>query len=144
MIELQCPRCEQYWYTADDDDEGGRVRLCSRCVDQLRLKRGHRTEIDVPFLAVAGFVLFVDIVLMVLIKLMPAPFGTGVAVLGAVLFFGGVSTLRILSGQWWGGLGWWMMNDTEIDWRIGRWALLAALSGMALMGSAFALAKIRH
>jgi hypothetical protein len=60
---------------------------------------------DAPFLIGAGFVLFLDIVLMVLTGLMPAPFGKGVFVLGALLFVGGVITLRILSGQWGSGAG---------------------------------------
>src|SRR5207248_5717557 len=50
MIEIKCPRCEQYWYS--DDEEGGRVRLCDRCAGDLR--RGRRGGQPMGAFAVAA------------------------------------------------------------------------------------------
>lgn len=130
MIEIQCPRCKQYWYSNDDE---GNVRLCSRCVDHLRLKRGHRAEIDVPFLLAAGVALFLDLLLMLLTALMPALFGKVILVLGGLLFFVGMMVLRVLQKTGW--FVWGIPLGGEIDWHIGRWALLMVLSGLALMGA---------
>lgn len=140
MIEIKCPRCEQYWYD-DDDAEGGRVRLCSRCVDLLRLQRGHRTEIDIPFLIGVGVFLVSDVTIIALTVLMPAALGKITLGIGVFLScVGGISLQLLKSGDWWDatdrlGLG-------NIDWKSGRWALLMLLSGLALMG--FALARVRH
>lgn len=130
MIEIECPRCGQYWYD-NDDAEGGRVRLCSRCVDHLRLQRGHRADIDIPFLIVVGVFLVFDAMMIALTALMPATFGKITSTLGMILVVAGGYTWRFLSGGW---------HDT--DWRIGRWGWLLGLSGFALMG--FALSRVRH
>jgi hypothetical protein len=88
MIEIKCPRCKQYWYD-DDDAEGGRVRLCSRCVDQLRLERGHRAEIDIPFLIGVGVFLVFDLIMIALTALMPAVLGKVTLILGLIMSFVG-------------------------------------------------------
>lgn len=140
MIEIKCPRCEQYWYD-EDDAEGGSVRLCSRCVDQLRLQRGHRAEIDIPFLIAVGVFLIFDVVMIALTALMPAALGKTTLTIGIILScIGGISLQLLRSGAPWEvterlGLG-------NIDWKSGRWALLMLLAGLALMG--FALSRSTH
>jgi hypothetical protein len=129
MIEIQCPRCKQYWYS--DVDEG-RVRLCDRCADDLRRKRGPRPEVDVPFLiGVVGFVAF-DLLLVALAALSPAVFGKVLVGFAVVMLLAGWVTFRLL--QWEGGLeGWLFPFAGNIDWRVGRWALLSLLSGLACL-----------
>jgi hypothetical protein len=135
MIEIKCPRCEQYWYD-DDDAEGGNVRLCSRCVDQLRLERGHRAAIDMPFLIGVGVFLVFDLIMIALTALMPEAMGKATLVVGLVLCaVGGVSLKMFQSGDL-------LLADRLVntDWMSGRWALLMLLSGFTLMG--FSLARI--
>jgi hypothetical protein len=126
VIEIQCPRCKQYWYS--DEDEG-RVRLCSQCADDLRRKHGPRAEIDIPFLIGVGMCLVFDLMLIALTALLPAVFGKVMLVIGFVLFFAGLIFLRILSREtaslWFWGF------DREVDWTLGRWALLSILTGLA-------------
>lgn len=128
MIEIKCPRCEQYWYD-EDDAEGGRVRLCSRCVDELRPERGHRAEIDIPFLICVGVVLLFDLLMIALTALMPGVVARGAAILGLIMTVVGTYTFQYLGGGW---------HDT--DWRTTRWGLLIGMSGFALFG--FSVARI--
>jgi hypothetical protein len=129
MIEIQCPRCKQYWYS--DEDEG-RVRLCDRCADDLRRKRGPRSELDIPFLIGLGVFLLFDVTLIALTALLPAVFGIVMLIFGLVMFIAGWAVFRVL--QWEGGLsGWLFPFGGNIDWRIGRWALLSMLSGFACL-----------
>lgn len=133
MIEIKCPRCEQYWY--DNDEEGGRVRLCSRCVDHLRLQRGHRAEIDIPFLIAVGVFLVFDLTMIALTALMPAEIGKVTMYIGVVLAIAGGVVWHVLAGG-----GGWRSGWSELDWRTGRWGLLIFLSGFALI--AFCLARV--
>jgi NADH-ubiquinone/plastoquinone oxidoreductase, chain 3 len=130
MIEIQCPRCEQYWYDKDDE-EVGRVRLCSRCADELRLKRGHRAEIDISFLIIVGVFLVFDVTMLSLTAWKPAVFAKITTVVGFILIIVGGYVWRFLAGGW---------HNT--DWRTGRWGWLMLLSGFALFG--FSLARIAH
>jgi hypothetical protein len=129
MIEIQCPRCGQYWY--DNDEEGGRIRLCWRCIDHLRRKREHRGLIDIPFLIVAALLLFVDVILIALSALKPSPFVKVMLAYGGLQLFGGMIVLSWLNFSKEEGyiayLSWFTYNT---DWKFGRWLLLIALSGM--------------
>ena len=133
MIEIKCPRCEQYWY--DNDEEGGRVRLCSRCVDHLQLKRSHSGEIDIPFIIVATVLLFIDVILILLSVLMPSPFAKVMLVYGGLLFIGGMIALRGFRFEkgFFSSNGWFSSFENNVDWKFGRWPLLIALSGMVCM-----------
>jgi hypothetical protein len=126
MIEIKCPRCEQYWYS--DEDEG-RVRLCSRCGDELRRQRRHRGEIDVPFLVAVALCLLLDLVLILLTTLRPAIFGKVMLGFGCVLFLAGGVFLRVLARTQ-GGI--WRLTG-DVDWSLGRWGLLALLTGLACL-----------
>ena len=129
MIEIQCPRCKQYWYS--NEEQVGRARLCERCVDHLRRKRGPRAEIDIPFLIAVGMAVVFDLMLIAVTALMPEVFGKVMLVFGLLLWIAGWVTLRVLS--WEGGLyTWFFPFGGDIDWRIGRWALLMVLSALAL------------
>jgi hypothetical protein len=118
VIEIQCPRCKQYWYSEADE---GRVRLCDRCHDDLRRKRGPRAEVDIPFLIGLGMVVVFDLMLITLTALMPAVFGRVLLGSAVVLLIAGTVIFRVL--RW----------EGAIDWRIGRWALLSLLSGFAFL-----------
>jgi hypothetical protein len=133
MIEIKCPRCEQYWY--DKDEVEGRVRLCSRCADHLRHKRSQRGEIDIPFMIVAAMLLFIDVILIALTALMPSPFAKVMLVYGALLFLGGLIALRGFRFEkgFFSSTGWFSSFENNIDWNFGRWPLLIALSGMVCM-----------
>ncbi len=130
MIEIQCPRCKQYWYSNEDE---GRVRLCERCSDDLRRKRGgHRPEIDIPFLIGLGMFVVFDLMLIALTALMPAVFGKVMLGFAIVMLIAGWAIFRVL--QWEGGLAGWLFPFAgNIDWSIGRWALLSLLSGFACL-----------
>jgi hypothetical protein len=140
MIEIQCPRCEQYWYSNEDE---GRVRLCSRCVDHLRLKRGPRAEIDFPF--IIGVCLFVafDALMIALTALLPELFGKVMMVVGIIMLVAGWAIFRVLQLE--GGLWAWVFPfGGDIDWSIGRWAIALYLSGLfltAACGSLVGLAR---
>jgi hypothetical protein len=120
MIEIQCPRCKQYWY--HNDEEGGRVRLCSRCLDHLRYKGRQRGLIDLPFLLVAGMLFGIDLLLIALTALRPAAFAKVMAVYGGLQLIGGMIPLR--------GIRLEKGIEHNVDWKFGRWALLIAISGM--------------
>lgn len=129
MIEIQCPRCKRYWYS--DEDEG-RVRLCDRCSDDLRRKRGPRAEMDIPFLIGVGTFVAFDLMLIGLTALMPAVFGKVLLGFAVVMLIAGWAIFRVL--RWEGGLGGWLFPFAgDIDWRIGRWALLSLLSGFVCL-----------
>jgi hypothetical protein len=132
MIEIQCPRCKQYWYS--NERQVGRARLCERCVDYLRRKRGPRAEIDIPFLIGVGMFLVFDLMLIAVTALMPEVFGKVLLIFGLLFWIAGWVTLRVLGVQ--GGLyGWLYPFGGDIDWRIGRWALLMVLSALALIAA---------
>ncbi len=123
MIEIRCPRCEQYWYT--DEEDAGRVRLCSKCVDQLRRNQGARPmQLDghllAYLLAVAG-VLVVDVVMIALTARWPQVFGGPLLVLGFVLFLPGLVGLR------------WTIRGHigDVDWGLARWPVLLVLGALA-------------
>jgi hypothetical protein len=129
MIEIQCPRCEQYWY--DNDEEGGRVRLCSRCLDHLHYKRRQRGLIDLPFLIVAALLMSIDLLLIALTVLKPALFAKVMLVYGGLQLLGGMIALSWLGFSTEEGRAAylsWFTYDT--DWKLGRWLLLIAISGM--------------
>ena len=123
MIEIKCPRCEQYWYS--DDEEGGRVRLCDRCADDLR--RGRRGGRPMGAFAVAAAALLaIDVGLIALARLLPAVFGPVLLVYGLVLAFGGAATFRLLLPGLW-------IHAGDIDWGVARWPLLVALMGFVCL-----------
>jgi hypothetical protein len=126
MIEIQCPRCKQYWYS--DEDEG-RVRLCSRCVDDLRRQRGPRAEIDIPFLIAVALCLVFAVMMIVLTALFPKVFGGVMLGIGSILCLMGLIFLRVLTRRS-AGLGAWVSGE-EFDWSLGRWAMLILLTGLA-------------
>ncbi len=129
MIEIKCPRCEQYWY--DKDEEEGRVRLCERCADHLRHKRARRGEIDILFIVAAGVLLFIDLFLIALTALEPTLFAKVLLGYGCLQLTGGMIALSWLGfSQEEGRAAYlsWFTYDT--NWKFGRWPLLAALSGM--------------
>ena len=119
MIEIQCPRCEQYWY--DNEEKQGRDRLCSRCVDHLRYKRRQRGLMDLPFLLVAGALLFIDMILIIVTVLRPALFAKVLCVYGGLQFFGGLFAIFGFVGRG---------EIVVVNWWYSRWSLLAAVSGM--------------
>jgi hypothetical protein len=129
MIEIQCPRCKQYWY--HNDEEGGRVRLCSRCLDHLRYKGRQRGFIDLPFLLVGGMLLGIDLLLIAVTALRPNPFAKVMLVYGGLQLFGGMVALSWLGFSKEEGRAAylsWFTYDT--NWKFGRWPLLIAISGM--------------
>jgi len=140
MIEIQCPRCKQYWYS--DVDEG-RVRLCDRCRDDLRRKRGPRPEIDLPFLIGVGLAVALDLLLIALAALVPAVFGKVLLGFAILLLIAGWAIFRVL--QWEGGLeGWLFPFAGNIDWRVGRWAILSLVSGFVCLLAFGSLLGLRH
>ena len=139
MIEIQCPRCKQYWYSNEDE---GRVRLCSRCVDHLRQKRGSRGEMDLVFLFGLAIALFFDLLLILLTALMPEIFGKACMILALVVWAAGVIVLRFASGTGgWSALG--FPYGGDFDWHLGRWGLLMFLSAMVLGGACGALMGLK-
>lgn len=139
MIEIRCPRCEQYWYSNEDE---GKVRLCSRCVDHLRQKRGYRGEMDLVFLFGLAFALFFDLLLMLLTALMPEIFGKACMILALVVWTAGVIVLRFAQGAG-GWSAWGFPYGAEFDWHLGRWGLLMFLSSLVLMGGCGALMGLK-
>lgn len=144
MIEIKCPRCAQYWYIDDaDDDGGGRVRLCSRCKDQIRLKRGHRAEVDIPFLIGVGLAVVFDLMMIALTALVPRIFGKVMLGISIFMLIAGWAIFRVL--QWEGGLSGWLFPFAgNIDWRIGRWAMLIFLSGFVCLLAYGSLVGFKH
>jgi hypothetical protein len=129
MIEIQCPRCQQYWY--DNDEEAGRVRLCSRCVDHLQYKRRQRGFIDIPFLFAAAMLMLTDLLVIVLTALSPPLLAKVLLLYGGLQLVGGMSVLSWLGftqeeerDEYFS----WFTYDT--NWKFGRWPLLMALSGI--------------
>lgn len=121
MMEVQCPQCQQFWYT--DDEEGG--RLCSACIDQLRTeskstqRRNRRGRHFAEEKRKPGFFFYYLLsigigvpLLMGLALLWPTVFGPVVIVVGGILSLGGLILLRRVNaelsridqvGEWWGG-----------------------------------------
>ncbi|HZY83620.1 MAG TPA: hypothetical protein VFE78_02205 [Gemmataceae bacterium] len=123
MIEIKCPRCEQYWYT--DDKEGGRVRLCDRCAGALR--RGRRGGQPLgAFAAVTAALLGADLLLVVLARLLPGVFEKVLLGYGLVLSVAGAVGWRLLAPGW--GL-----HVGDIDWGAARWPALVGLMGLACL-----------
>jgi hypothetical protein len=94
MIEVKCPRCEQYSY--DNDEEGGRVRLCWRCPEHLQYKRRQRGLIDLPFLIIAALLISIDLFLIALSVLKPVPFTKVMLMYGGLQLLGGMIALSWL------------------------------------------------
>jgi hypothetical protein len=131
MIEIQCPRCEQYWY--DNEEKEGPDRLCSRCVDHLRYKRRQRGLIDLPFMLVAGVLLFIDLIFITLTVLRPALFAKVLCVYGGLQFSGGMIALFGFVGKG---------EIVVVNWWYSRWSLLIAASGMfCVLASLFWMKK---
>jgi hypothetical protein len=131
MIEITCPRCKQFWY--DNDEGGGRVGLCSRCLDHVRRKRARRGLMDMPFLIVAGMLLYIDVSLIALSALMPEPFAKVMLAYGGLLFIGGMIALFGIQFE----------KDVviNVDWKFGRWPLLLAICGMVCILASFVWMK---
>jgi hypothetical protein len=121
MIPVKCPRCLQLWYT--DDEDAGRVRLCSGCADELRKKqRRSPFRIDAFVIGVA-VLLMVDIALMLLAGFWPADFGKALLIYGFVLLVPGLVGIRVVR----------RVGGGEIDWTIARWLLLMLLMGLGCL-----------
>jgi hypothetical protein len=129
MIEIKCPRCEGYWYS--DDEDAGSVRLCPKCADQLRSKRGAPRSFDAPFFIWAALFLAVDVVLIVLTAVWPGAFGYPVLAYGLILCCVGLRVFRLFGGD--GHIG-------DVEWTGARWPVLAALAGLACVLAAFSFA----
>ena len=134
MISVECPRCGKVWYS--DDREGGKVRLCSDCVDRLRNKRrGSPFRLD-TFAIVALVLVLLDVLLIALTHLFPDTFGTFDLVFGSVLCFLGLTGLRgCVRGRWY---------LTDVDWAIARWPLLLALIGLSCVLTYASLVLPQH
>lgn len=147
MIEIKCPRCEQYWY--DNDEEGGRVRLCSRCLDHLHYKRRQRGLIDLPFLLVAGILLVIDLFLIALTVVRPELFAKMLLIYGFVQLAGGMIVLTAFGFQSESGLDQWLASEwfsqyeLNTNWNFGRWFLLIATSGIACSLAAGAFLRFK-
>ena len=132
MIEIKCPRCEVYWYS--DDAEGGAVRLCTKCAEQLRGKRWTPPHFDAPFFIAAGLFLLVDAVLILPTALWPTVFGIPVLIYGLVLFVVGLRIMRYLMPG----------HARDADWTEVRWPALAVLAGLACIMAAVSFAFWRR
>jgi hypothetical protein len=131
MIEIQCPRCEVYWYS--DDTDGGTVRLCSKCADQLKSKRGAPVSFDAPFFIGAALFVLVDVVLIVFTAVWPHIFGYPVLIYGLLLCVVGLRVFRLFAP---GHVG-------DVDWTGARWPALATLAGLACVLGALSFAILR-
>ena len=130
MIEIQCPRCRQYWYSKVEVT-GRRARLCPACIDRQPRKRPSVTVQLGVFAVVAAVLLVVDGAWIVLTACWPQVFGVAMLVYGCVLFVPNALWFGVIlrTGRWGG----------EMDWTIHRWPLLAALAGMACVLAFFSL-----
>jgi hypothetical protein len=129
MIEIQCPRCGQYWY--DNDEREGRARLCERCADHLRHKRRQRGFIDIPFLIGAWVLLCIDLILLALTVLQTNPFAKVMLVYGGLQLFGGMAALSWMGFTSEEGPAAYLSYFTyDTNWKYGRWPLLIAISGL--------------
>jgi hypothetical protein len=129
MVEIECPRCGQYWYA--NEEKRGRARLCERCSDHFRHKRVQRGFIDLPFLIAAGVLLFIDVDLIALTALEPGLFAKVMLACGGLQLFGGFVGLSLLGfTQEEGRAAYLSWFTYETNWKFGRWALLLAISGM--------------
>ncbi len=135
MIAVDCPRCGRTWYS--DEEEAGKVRLCSDCARHLRdQRRGFVLQFD-AFAITALVLLGVDLFLILLAALVPEPFGVLLLVYGGILLLGGVTLFRVLSWEHW--------HLSDVDWTVARWAVLAALMGLACVLAYFSLVpSTRH
>jgi hypothetical protein len=121
VIEVRCPRCQQYWYT--DEEGGGVVRLCADCARQLR--RGRRTrEPAGPFLFAAAGLLAVVVALIAFTAAWPRAFGLPVALFGVLLWAPGAAGLRRAFRV--GHVG-------DVDWAFARWPALFIACGTACL-----------
>jgi hypothetical protein len=131
MIEVQCPRCLQYWYSREEVT--GRERLCSACADrQPRKRRGGLMKQLGVFAVVAAVLLAVDGVWIGLTACWPGVFGVAMLIYGCVLSCPCVLWFSaVLRASRWTG--------AEMDWTIHRWPLLIGLTGLACVLAFFSL-----
>ena len=130
MIPVKCPRCLQEWYS--DEEDAGRVRLCSACADDLRRnRRGSPVRLD-AFMVAAAFSLAATVALILLGRLWPETFGMVLLVVGLLLFVGGLSGFRLVAGR---------QHIGDVDWVVARWPMMVALMGLACVLAYFPLAR---
>jgi hypothetical protein len=122
MVEIKCPRCEQFWY--DDDPDAGRVRLCDRCTTDLRRGRGPAGQPAGPFLFAVAGVLLADVLLIALTAAWPRVFGLPLALYGGALLVPGLVGLRRAVGRG---------HVADADGGLARWCLLFTLGGLACL-----------
>lgn len=129
MVEVECPRCGQYWYA--NEVQRGRARLCERCAGHLRHKRAKRGLIDIPFLIAAVMLLLLDLIWIALSALEPSLFPKIMLAYGGLLCFGGLTALSWLGFSRDEGFAAYFSSFTyDTNWQLGRWALLSAISGL--------------
>jgi hypothetical protein len=128
VIEVKCPRCEQYWYT--DERGAGKVRLCSDCAAAQRRNQGRPVPAD-AFLWVLGGVVAAVTLLFILTAVWPRVFGMPMMVFGVLLLLPGMVGLRATMR---GHVG-------EVDWSLARWPMLFVLAGLACMLAYFSFGR---
>src|SRR5437868_2504305 len=97
MIEVQCPRCNLYWYS---DEEGGHVRLCAACTEELqRHRRGSPVRVD-AFLITTLALFLVNCVLIGLAAALPEVFGHFLLWYGVLLGVAGGVWFRLVHPEW--------------------------------------------
>lgn len=120
MFPVKCPRCELVWYSNEED--AGRVRTCSSCIDELQRQRPFNpVRVDAFLIATVVF-LAIDILLISLTGLWPDTVSMVLLVYGAVIGVVGLVGLRRTLG--FGHAG-------DVDWSLARWPLMLALMGLA-------------
>lgn len=130
MIEVQCPRCTQYWYSKRQLT-GRRASLCPACADRLpRKPQPVMVQLGV-FAVVTAFLLVVDVVWITLSMVWPDMFGMfmvvygGLLLLPCALWLSAVVRMTRLSG--------------EFDWAIHKWPVMIGLMGLACVLAFFSL-----
>ena len=132
MIEIQCPRCLQYWYSREEVT-GRRARLCPACADKQPRKRqggGSLVQLGV-FAIVAAVLLGIDLVWIGLTVCWPDTFGPLMVIYGGVLLFPcALWMAAVVRMARWSG---------EFDWTIHRWPVMIGLMGLACVLAFFSL-----
>jgi len=129
MIPVKCPRCTLEWYSNEED--AGRVQLCSDCVDALKRNRPWGpVQIDAFLIATAAFVL-VDLVFIPLAALLPGTFGGALLAYGLVLSIGALIVFSAFTKLF--GVG------DKADWSLLRWPVMIGLVGLACVLAYYSL-----